>query len=84
MGCRILYVEGSERIMKIVYGLDAKGESLNGWPFKMKSKKLFLTKEKATQYIPEFTERCCDIKQFECCDRETIRITIIEFELQED
>jgi hypothetical protein len=69
--------------MKTIYGLFAKGDSMNGWVFRMHSKQLFTDKSKAESYIPIFKERCCDENEFENADPATLKITIKEFELNE-
>ena len=69
--------------MKTIYGLSAKGDSMNGWSFRMFCKQTFTEKSKAEAYIPTFKENCCDTKKFECADPETIKITVVEFELNE-
>lgn len=67
---------------RAVFGLSARGHSLNGWPFRMKSKALFVTKEAAEAHIAEFRRLCTDEAFFECAqDDETLRIQVVEFEL---
>jgi len=70
-------------VMKIIYGLSAKGDSVNGWPFRMFCKQLFVDKNKAEIYIQKFKENCCDTKQFECADEATLKISVVEYELNE-
>jgi hypothetical protein len=67
--------------MLIVYGLSARGDSLNGWPFRMRSKKVFHNRVEAEEYIPRFRDMCCDQSHFECANEETLDITIVEYEL---
>lgn len=67
--------------MTIIYQLFAKGESLNGYRFQMKSKKVFSTKAIAESHKQEFFIKCTDDNNFECADPETLEIKIIELEL---
>ena len=68
---------------RTVYGLNATGDSLNGWSFRMFSKRLFPTRGRAAAYIPTFIDKCCDTKQVECADAKTIKIEIVELELED-
>ena len=67
----------------VIYQLLAKGESLNGYRFHMKSKKVFKTTELAEKHKSEFFARCTDDNNFECADPDTLEIKIIELELVE-
>ena len=69
--------------MAIIYQLLAKGESLNGYRFQMKSKKVFKTKSLAEAHKQDFFIKCTDDNNFECADPETLEIKIIELELIE-
>ena len=69
--------------MTTLYGLSARGQSLNGWVFKSLSKDLFYTKELAEAHKAKFIEKCCDTSHFECAERESLEITFVEFELQD-
>jgi hypothetical protein len=68
---------------KTVYGLHATGDSLNGWTFRVFSKRLFPTRSRAGGYIPTFIDKCCDPKAVECADAKTIKIEIVELELED-
>lgn len=64
------------------YQLSAKGNSRNGWAFKMKSRAIFLDRADADKHIPEFRLLCTDDeKYFESAHEEGLEITIIELEL---
>jgi hypothetical protein len=76
-------VEGRAR-MRLVYQLHATGESVNGWQFKMSSKKIFLSEQRARDYIPRFTELCCDRKYLECAERDTLEFGVTILELEEE
>ena len=69
--------------MKIIYGLHAKGNSTCDWKFTMFCKQLFLTKDEAEKHKPIFKEKCCDTKQLNCAEPDTLQITIVEYELNE-
>lgn len=64
-----------------IYQLSARGNSRNGWRFKMKSKDVFHSREDAEAHKPAFIEVCCDEKHFECAYPEGLQIEIIELEL---
>jgi hypothetical protein len=64
-----------------IFGLSTRGDSLNGWVFKMKSKKMFTCKEGAEKYINKFEELCYDEKQVDAAARGTLKTIIIEYEL---
>lgn len=64
-----------------LFGLCAKGDSLNGWAFRMFSKRLFTQRGDAESYIPEFTDACCDKSMIECAERDTLKIVVVEYEL---
>lgn len=64
-----------------VFQLHAKGDSINGWRFNMKSKSVFLVYEDAEKFIPEFKELCCDQAQFECAEAEGLTVEIISLDL---
>ncbi len=70
-----------QRNVRIIYQLTTKGDSLNGWPFRMRSKALFVTKEAAEAYIPEFEAACYDRTHFECAQSGTLRTTLLELDL---
>ncbi len=67
--------------MAIIYGLLAKGDGLNGTPFKVRSKKLFKTKELAETYESDFFELCTSEKFLDSADGDTLKISVIEYEL---
>ena len=69
--------------MAVIYQLFAKGDSVNGYRFQMKSKKVFKTVELAEAHKPEFFKKCTDVNNFECAYPETLDIKIIELELIE-
>jgi hypothetical protein len=69
--------------MAIIYQLFAKGDSMNGYRFQMKSKKVFKAVELAEAHKAEFFTKCTDDSNFECADPETLSIKIIELELVE-
>ncbi len=63
------------------FQLWARGDSLNGWPFRMHSKAIFARREDAESYIPEFRRRCIDQEFFECAvDNEDLVIKVVEFD----
>jgi hypothetical protein len=66
-----------------IYRLAAKGESLNGWVFRMYNKLIFKDKIQAEAYIPKFKERYCDKSEFECAVPESLKVTVHELELVE-
>lgn len=61
--------------MRPVFQLRARGNSRNGWVFKMSSKKVFTIRESAAAFVPDFLALCTDPEQFE--------ISILELELEE-
>jgi SPX domain protein involved in polyphosphate accumulation len=67
--------------MTTIYQLLAKGESLNGYRFQMKSKKVFKTIALAEAHKQDFFIKCTDDNNFECADPETLEVKIIELEL---
>ena len=69
--------------MRTLFGLSAKGDSLNGWPFRMFCKRLFWTKEDAEAYTQQFEKSCYDTSHFECASEGTLKITVQEFEIDE-
>ena len=72
--------------MKTIYGLSAKGDSCNGWPFTAKSKRLFWTVAKAEEYIPEFRAKCLDPSYFDFAieDKMTLSIKVEEHEIEDE
>lgn len=64
-----------------VYQVVAKGHSKNGWPFSMRSKRVFKSKLAAEAYMPEFREACTDESYFECAFEEGLELTILALEL---
>ena len=69
--------------MAIIYQLFARGDSLNGYRFQMKSKKVFKTMALAEAHKQDFFIKCTDDNNFECADPETLEIKIIDLELVE-
>ena len=68
-----------------VYGLRATGSNLicDG-RFKSFSKNLFRTIIDAEKHIPEFTEMCCDERDFHlCANRKGLEIKVVEYVLNE-
>ena len=63
---------------RAICGLQAEGESLNGWKFKAVSKLMYETRADAEKFIPDFIKRCCDETQFECCTSDTIKVSVYE------
>jgi len=67
-----------------LFGLRAKGESVNGYVIKIYSKKLFSTEEKVKNHIPEFKKLCMDKKIFDYFpDEKDFKIEIVNFEFQD-
>jgi hypothetical protein len=66
-----------------IYQLWARGNSMNGWVFRMKSKAVFLNRAEAEKYVEYFRARCIDPNEFECADPEGLEITIGELELHD-
>ena len=67
--------------VEIIYSLSAKGDSKNGWVFRMQSKAMFRNREDAEAYIPEFRRLCTDPAFLECAEEEGLVITVVEREL---
>jgi len=70
---------------KLLYGLKATGESVNGYPIRIFSKKLFLSEKKAKQHESEFLKSCMNDKYFDFFQNknDVKEITIVVFELNE-
>lgn len=72
-----------------VYGLLAKGplseETGIEGQFRTNSRKVFTTKSAAENHIEEFIKNCCDItiNPFYCADQETLKVSVIEFDVCE-
>jgi hypothetical protein len=66
-----------------VFQLAARGDSRNGWRFRANSKKIFLDRQAAEAYIPEFHKVCIDPTPLESADPEGLKIEVLELELQE-
>jgi len=67
-----------------VYQLAYEGEVLEGFQFKMYSKRLFHSKEQAKEYIPEWIEKICDQSKLFAFDQVDVdAIQFIELELGE-
>ena len=64
-----------------IYGLYTEGNSLNGWKFKMSSKKMFRSRKSAEFHIMEFEKKCCDPEKFESAEVGSLETKIIEYEL---
>lgn len=72
---------GKTRVPRTIFGLVATGDSLNGWAFRLHSRRMFMIREAAEAYCDEFRASCCDASHFECAEPSTLKITIIEHEL---
>ena len=64
-----------------IYGLRARGTSLNGYPYTMWSHKMFIQRAAALAYTAEFMALCCDESQFECLARDDIVVSVTMREL---
>jgi hypothetical protein len=73
----VQWVKGHRKI----YGLYTEGNSLNGWKFKMSSKKMFKSRKSAEQHIAEFEKKCCDPEKFEAAEVGSLETKIMEYEL---
>lgn len=71
-----------------LFQLYAKGSlahdtDLDG-PFRCASQRVFRSYEEAKIYEPEFIDACCDVQYAFCrADRNTLKITIHELELED-
>ena len=69
--------------MITLYGLSATGESTNGWRFKSYSKRLFRSQVDAEAYTEAFMDKCCDRSYFDNAKRDSLKITPIEYKIEE-
>lgn len=74
-------IRSSALVRRCAFSLLARGDSLNGWPFKMHSKAVFDRREDAEAYMLAFRAACCDQRHFECADERTLKVEIIERDL---
>ena len=70
-------------MIRTVYGLQARGNSRNGWAFNMWSKNVYEDEEEAKKAKPQFIEKCCDRSQFDCAVMEGLKITTVLLNLVE-
>jgi hypothetical protein len=69
---------------KPCWQINAIGNSLNGWRFKMKSAKVFINKDDAEAYIPKFRDLCTSKDYVECAvDDESLKLDLLQLELVE-
>lgn len=61
-----------------LFGLQATGDSVNGWPFRMVSARLFPSRSEAVANIPKFVNRCCDTSHAERAKRDTLRVSVVD------
>ena len=66
--------------MTTLYGLYATGESTNAWRFTSYSKRLFRSQADAEAYTEVFMDKCCDRSYFDSAKRESLKISVIEYE----
>ena len=70
-------------MMRSLFGVMATGESLNGWAFRLASKRLFVSKIKAEEYFSVFAELCCLPGHFDVAKRESLQMRVIEYEVDD-
>jgi hypothetical protein len=64
-----------------IFQLFVSGPAIGGWQGKFYSKRVFLTREAAEAYLPEFVANCCDPKPIDALER-VDKTQILELDLQ--
>lgn len=70
-----------DKISVPLFELVTKGDSVNGWQLKGRSKKVYLDKQEAASGISSFEEQWYDTTEFEYAIPGTLKTEIVEREL---
>ena len=73
--------ELSHLTRRTIFSLFARGHSECGWEFKRHSRAMFTRRADAEAYIPAFTAACCDEKRFDNANPESLKVTVLEWDL---
>ena len=69
--------------MKRVYGLLAIGDNVNGGIFRRIDRNLFFSAKESEDNKNKFKDDCCNKKQFECANPQTLKMSVIDYDLNE-